>query len=251
MNATAHVDRSRLSPHAFPCLALMVVGALAVSSAHAEDSWKSPLKPGAWAAEFGTNLGFDYGFGVGTAAILSLKRHRSERTAFRWSLGFRLGEGKGEGSTVSSRYGTPQPPGQVDEHNESSFLSTTIQWMAYRPASDRVAIFLAVGPTFRYSHSSYRDLREETISYDLYEHGGVRRHVGLHGSLGFEWFFTNRLSLGGAIDGRGGYEWGNEFYTSEYTRYTPAYTSLYKSNVRTEGVSLNTDGSSLALTAYF
>jgi hypothetical protein len=242
------------SAYSLPIPASLLLAALAAmltapSQARA-DEWKSPLRAGAWAAEFGTNLGSDYGYALGTA-ILSVKRHRSERTAFRWSLGFNFREGEGEGSTATSDLGVPQSPGTLDEHDQTNFLSTTIQWMAYRPTNDRVALYLAAGPTFRYSHGSNRELRDQLSSFDFYEYGTVQRFVGLQASLGFAWFFANRLSLGGAVDARGGYEWGNRYSTSEYVRYSPPYSSLYKRNVRTQDVQFATTGTTLTLTAYF
>lgn len=243
------------SVYCLPILASLLVAApaamLTAPSESRADEWKSPLHAGAWAAEFGTNLGYDYGYGAGTTAVLAVKRHRSERTAFRWSLGFDIKEGEGEGSTSFSEGGTLRPPGTVDQNDESSFLATTIQWMAYRPANDRVALYVAAGPTFLYSRGSSHDLRETLDGYDLWDHGSVRRLVGLQASLGFEWYFTNRLSLGGAVGGRGGYEWGNEYSTSEYIRYAIPYLYVSKRNVRTQDVRFNTIGTTLTLTAYF
>ncbi len=253
-NATTPVYRSRAwAPSSLLGAAFGVAGlALAPSAAAADDDWKSPLRAGAWAAEFRIERDFDYGFGAATTAIISMKRCSSDRTAFRWSIGFDVGESKEEGTGEDSGGTGPVDRGSVDRHREESGVTTGVQWMRYQPVDGRLSVFAALGPGFRYTRSSYRELMDRTNRYSLYESIRLTRSVGLYGTLGFEWFFSRRLSLGAGVGASGEYVWGRSGFTERYVDFvSPFYNSIYQRNFRVEEARFRSSGSSLMLTAYF
>jgi len=257
---------SRPSPRPFrptsgPSLAAIAAGAafLALAAvprpAFAEESFESPLKPGAWAVGFDwiTDSGF-YGVGSSRAVGLTVKRQRSERAAFRLGIGTDYEESQQDGiETRSDSYAYPPDPPEIgvtgNTENHAYFVS--LQWVGYRPVRDRVSVFVAVGPSFGYGFSRTSNVHSSTNEFRQDVYTSVRRSASLLGHIGFEWFFTKRLSLAGQVATLAAYEWGSNdnTYSQEYVNPAGSYEDHQRTTMK--GVRFRTGRAAFMVGAYF
>ncbi|MDH4337859.1 MAG: hypothetical protein OEX18_11365 [Candidatus Krumholzibacteria bacterium] len=157
-------------------VALAVV-ALAVSGAAAQRA--NSLEDGAWALQFGIEGQFisvnSYSGGV------SLKRHFSQKSAFRAGISASAGDSERDHSDID----------QVDGANSWS-TGLILAYQRYiNPHADAV-LYWGIGPAFNYSHSSYNTSRGDSLSSEI---TSKRWSVGADAMLGAEWFATRVISL--------------------------------------------------------
>lgn len=249
-------------------VALIALAALAAAvlptAGRAEESAESPLRAGAWAAEFEIDPSYRYEFGFSSGVTISLKRHHSARSALRFGASVGYGESKSEGESSFERYYVFSNPnyragqGVNENHSESHAYGLFLHLQRHHPMREALSIFWEVGPSVRYSEwkSSTENIYPYSFEYgpgEIYQdsRSSVRRSVSLDLSLGFEWFFNRRLSLGARFGGWGGYTWGEETSTFETFTTDDSYYRLSRDRDDLEGVSVQTSPATVTLSAYF
>lgn len=239
---------------------LVVSLACAPGMSAAEEAERSPLRAGAWAAEFEIDPDIRYDFGFSSGATISVKRHTSERAAFRVGVGARFDNAENN-KTIEDRRISIYPPsyaltGSGDDVRESHGYQAFLYWVRHYAPLERVSMYWEMGPAFRYSQFRYTDSNFYPAYYgpaeeDIYSRSGVERGVTLDVNAGFEWFFTKRLSLGARYGASGGYSWGAEDSESEAFALDGSYYRLDRSFGKTHEVSAQTNGATVVMAAYF
>ncbi|MEK7347656.1 MAG: hypothetical protein AABZ94_02170 [Candidatus Eisenbacteria bacterium] len=243
---------------------LAVLGsALLPLAAQAEDAADSPLRSGAWAAEFELDPSYRYDFGFTSGVTISAKRHHSARSALRFgaSIAFNESEDKGEASyeryyyysnpTFSSKRGT------TERHSENHGYTLFLHLQRYHSVRDAMSIFWELGPSLRYNESDYSS--EYIYPFDFFAPGEINRDsrslvarsAALDLGLGFEWFFNRRLSLGARGGAWWGYSWGTE--SSSYETYTTdnSYYRVGRDRNDLKRVTFQTSPATVTFSAYF
>lgn len=254
--------RFPLTPVRYPLfLALVILSAGSASRvARAEDAADSPLKEGAWAVEFAINPTFDYGFGFTGSATLAAKRHYSPGRALRFGVNAGFNEDESDGTQGHASFYPPYDPfpevveGTVSRHSESHAYSAFLHYIRECPVRDHVAIFGELGPSLRFaqsdSHSEYIS-GYSTPSLGTYDDHSVTRSVALDVNLGFEWFFTNRLSFGARYGAFVAYQWGSRSSGGSDVALDGTRFSRTEENLDTKGADAGTNRATVTLAAYF
>ena len=251
---------SSIHPVWFHGVSLGLALACLPGAALADDAERSPLRAGAWAVQFEVDPTYRYDLGVSSGASLSMKRHRSERTAYRMGVGARFANSEGD-EDLRYRRESIDPPsfdqsGSGRDVYESHSYNAFAYWVRHYSVRDAVSLFWEAGPSFRFS-----EYREESSSLypsyygpgeqDFYTRSGVRRGVTLDANVGFEWFFNRRLSLGARYGVYGGYGWGRQNSTRESYALDGSSYELSRSDERIHDVSFQTSAATVSLAAYF
>jgi hypothetical protein len=217
----------------------------------AEEDWTSPLRPGAWAAEFGLDV-----LGFSDAAEISVKRYSSERTAIRAGVSFYFHEaaedivyesiepGGSLGDTLVLSRGSNN---DYETHEYSLFLHI----MRHVKPSERVSMFIECGPSFRYGSSVRTTDSGFPPAQDRSGSFSIDRVVALDANLGFEWFFTRRLALGARLGAWGGYSWGVRNVSYESGQAGDPFHRLDRSRTDSQGVHLQSSRATVSFSAYF
>ena len=196
-------------------LTLAVVALVGCPGAAAAEE-DSPLRAGAWAAEFELDPRL---FGYTGSATLAVKRHGSSTQALRFGLNVGFSEEEDDGMAEQYLYEPPYYPipqgseGSVVRHRESHLYAPFIHFVREWPVRDRVAIFGEFGPSFRYLESKYHSesiYGFTTQSRSTLDEVRVERLAALDFALGFEWFFSKRISLGARYGAYFAYRWGSD-----------------------------------------
>jgi hypothetical protein len=179
------------------CTGILVVLAMFLTAPVARAAnGDTPLGPGVWSVELG--LSIDDSFDQGT---ISLKRHMSEKTAFRIGVGAQFNEIDAEGDLLDT---TPPSSGDAAQYVSSGVYSAFLHYVRYGMVSDRVATLFSLGPVYQTFRSTQRQSFDVgTPSFQEFENAQEQELYGLEIGLGVEWFFTRRLSLGGEARLRG------------------------------------------------
>jgi hypothetical protein len=226
-------------------------------AAFAEEDPDSPLRAGAWAAEFEVNPLFDFGSG---SATLALKHHSSPGHALRLGVNASFRESKGDGTGEDVRFDPPYYPvttaqttttSQHDEvHTYIAFLHVVREW----PVRDRVALFVESGPSFRFLETTQNrdDFYTGTPAYhSTYDTDFVQRAIAVDLNLGFEWLFSKRLSLGARYGAFADYSWGSQVSIYLEDASDGSYYRLERERTKPKGVDVNTKRATVTLAAYF
>jgi hypothetical protein len=213
-------------------LAAMVMGA---AGAYAQDT---ALETSSWSLELGSNLGFDDDF----TTTIAIRRHLSPSSALRIGLGGTFSRSEGDGTQTA----TPSPTSDTDRLQEFYFYQASLQWIHYATVSDGVAAQFGLGPVMEVTKSYSRSSQQ--IGLPGFSESEFRSSSTLYGlafSLGVEWFFTRRLSLGAraslqAMTGT----------RDEVNNYRTA-ASRTESEIEMDATSVRTQASHIFLTGYF
>ncbi len=148
------------------------------------------LRAGSWAVELNH---FFESVGLSGSNQISLKRLSSERTAFRLSVGAEFSRNVADGET---RYVPPDTTARLYDHAYQRSYSVTLNWVRHFHVSGSFAAQLGLGPTARWGSSN----DDYNSPYgDKYSSSNSSSEYGIEANLGVDWFFANRLSLGGRV----------------------------------------------------
>lgn len=238
-------------------LFLLLLGAVSCPTvAGAEEAADAPLRAGAWAAEFE----FDPNLGYTGSATLAVKRHHSPGGALRLGVNVGFIEEERDGRADQVIYDPPYYPtptgggGSVDRHIElhsyAAFLHLVREW----PVRDRVAMFGEIGPAFRYTESHYYSEYIYGITdpaRDSYDEVYLKRSAALDVGLGFEWFFSKRVSLGARYGAFVAYQWGAVNFERRSVQLNGPSYSEGRERSDTKGFEARTNRATITLAAYF
>lgn len=170
------------------------------SQAKAEGE-KNYLVRGSWSLQFRISNNFTLSNFEG--ALISAKRHLSEKSAIRFGLSLSGSTGDVSSDNISSM----QDSAISNTQNNSSdgelndiTVGVTSQIMFYTTSDKKINFYFGVGPDFSYSRSR-RDYDLQYIRTDFPIRNGVNNDYsrtwtfGLLGSWGVEYFITQKLSL--------------------------------------------------------
>jgi hypothetical protein len=151
---------------------------------------ENSLQEGAWALQFAIDRDFQLRSFQG--ATISLKKHRSDGSAWRLGLGLALDFDTGEDfSTSGSGY-------TADSDANSQAISLVIQKIIYTAPDAPMNFFYGYGPTSSYSHSSSTRTIIYPSSGTNFQEKEKTRHsfsAGISGAVGVEWFPTRSISI--------------------------------------------------------
>lgn len=213
-------------------LAAMVMGA---AGAYAQDT---ALGTSSWSLEFGTSLGAS----GDEFSEIALRRHLSERSALRIGLGGNVNGSEGDGTETQ----TPNPTIDVMRINTFYNYQVSLQWVHYAAVMDRVAAQFGIGPVLEVFRNHNRNTEQFGLpGFNESEFRSDEMLYGLDLSLGVDWFFTRRLSLGGRASLQammGTRHEVNMFRTS---------SSRNTNQVEQDRLDVRTGGGNIYLTGYF
>jgi hypothetical protein len=215
--------------------------------ARGPDAAGAPLRPGVWAIQFEIDPGVTSGIGFSGGAALSGKRHVSERSALRLSVGFDYEEGQSdqEGSYGSSG---PYETGHLATR-EGYFAS--LQWIRHFRTGDRTTVFLGAWPGLRYAHRDYDNDATRAASVWTYESNVTSRGAELDASLGFVWYSAKPVSLGAQYGAFLLYAWEDGGSRDEIVdTAVPAESYLTTSHWDVDGFRVSTRRAVLLLSVY-
>jgi len=223
----------------------------------AEEDTDSPLRAGAWAAEFEIDPVLHYSLSYTSSATLAVKHHSSPGRALRLgaSIGFSETEEDGvrEAEQFDPYLGFDSFAASIDGHSESHDYSLFLHLVRERTVRDRVALFLEVGPSVRYSESLYH--REWIYLYSpsrsTSDTRDVSRAAALDLNLGFEWFFVRRLSLGARYGAFADYSWGSRVESEMNEEIGGPGYIVQHTRTRPKRVDVSTNRATVTLAAYF
>lgn len=175
------------------CLSLCAGGVL-----RADETDGSPvrnsLKPGSWSLQFGITDEWDLESFEGAA--ISCKRHYSNKSAVRISLGTSASSRDGDSELLDR-----QRDGESFSESDASSLAfdLTVLYLYYPSPDKRVNFFVGVGPDIGYSWSERNDGAQscqEQICVDT-RRTSTSNSVSLDARavLGIEWFATENISF--------------------------------------------------------
>jgi len=215
------------------CLALVAPQAARADTALGESSWS---------LEFGTDLGS--GSGDYTIAI---RRHSSASTAWRFGVEAQVSKSDGDGSVTE----TGEPSIGISRFYQDSDVAFTVHWMRFAQVRDNVTATFAVGAVFqrgryvdRYDYASFGP------PIDQSEYRTIYSRYGADLRLGVEWFFSRRMSLGGAVGLRAMLGTDTSVSISRNNLGDPTYYKI-ESETETDTRDLDTLPGLIYLTAYF
>jgi hypothetical protein len=218
-----------------------------------------PLRAGAWAAEFEIDPTYQYSIGYVGSATISVRRHSSERNAWRIGARFGFTEDRGEGEVSRTVFQTGYLPDDAsedtDRHTQSQEYALFLHWMKFHPVQDRLSSFAELGPSFRYgeseSYGEYVSPGTPSSYFDTYDYSAVLRTVALDANLGFEWFFSKRLSLGARFGALAAYRWGMSSESVIHLRTDGSYFYRRVARADSNGAEFRTSRALISFAAYF
>jgi hypothetical protein len=159
---------------------------------------ETALPTARWALEVGTDLGnSDLG------ATIGIRKHLNEHSALRLETSFIWNHQRGDGTTVRTSATNPTQTSPTSMFFESQSQTLALHWMHFTPVREGLTAVFATGPVVT---------RQRLVSRDVFFIGqptylsieSTQRTLtgGWEAILGFEWFFSHRLSLGGDVGAR-------------------------------------------------
>ena len=187
-----------------PLLACLFIAAAtyAENSETAGGQQKNSLVKGAWALQFEIvgdvfNLDLDSFQG----STLSLKKHTSDRSA--WRIGLGLGLALSDQDATRESDGDSDPATDYNADNES--VNVIIQKVSYPSPTAGVNFFYGLGPVAGFSHRESTTKRESPVRE--YTNERFSWSVGASGVIGVEWFPTKLISVLAEYGSVLQYEW--------------------------------------------
>lgn len=202
---------------------------------------ETALGTSTWSLELGTTLG---GYDDNIAGF-AIRRH-SGSSAFRFRVELGLNESDQDGAY--NRTGIPSATAtEAQTYNSHAF---SIQWMRFAEIRENVTATLAVGPVMEHYRSTWR--RGENYGLPaFYENENAQRTTsyGADLSLGVEWFFNPRFSLGGQSGIRA--TAGTRKTVDVLRQGTGATLTIVERNVEGDVRQVTTTSTRILLTGYF
>lgn len=248
------MPRTHLQPLAtlslfLACLGLTLLSAAALADDGEGQEASLPLRSGIWAAQFEVLPQYSgSSFGAGGYTI-SLKRHFTERSALRATIGVTFDERSEEGDHVVTVFDSTATA-NTDRYEKYSGYVVSFQFQRFAAIKDRVGIFWAVGPMVHWNVSEYggRDAFP-AVAQNYSQYRADIWAVGVAASIGFEWFFISRVSLGSRVGVEGSYGWLES--TRQYYYAAPGVEQLDRTETDGHVSEVRTTAFVLALSAYF
>lgn len=241
-----------------PVLAALTLGLLPAPCGAAEGD-EAPLRAGAWALEFEIDPDLSYGFTYSAGATLAVKRHCSPGSAIRFGVAAGFVDEEGDGRRAEIH----EPPiggGLIfasvptERHLESHNYAAFVHLVRERKVSGEIGTFLEAGPSFQYQELNQASLWAyglPSTAYSYQQDAWIQRSVALDAKLGFEWFFSKRLSLGARYGLTAAYTWGAKGSTYDNYDVAGTFRNFSSDQIETHGTRVNTLRATLALATYF
>lgn len=208
--------------------ALLLAAALAFPAAsRSEERMPEPaLHAGAWALQFQIDDNFTLSPFQG--AILSVKRHHSDRSAFRVALGLSLAT-----EDIDATLAEMDTVTSSEARDESSqYVRLDVQYLRYTDPGSPVKLLFGFGPLFTFSNGDAEVTRET---------GSVKTEstawmAGVSGLVGAEWFATDTISLHAEYGIEMTYRWTKATSTTNTTSTLSSETTRHTGNIHARGV---------------
>ncbi len=225
---TARSSKSRLVP-ALLVFSLLVPASVAFAQEDSAAAADSPMRPGAWAIQFGIGDNFDLESFTGGA--LAIKRHSSANCAWRAGVSLFAGDSDGEqlleypDSTVVQEF-------DVDRQS----IGIELDWLRYFGASSTVRPYFGFGPRASWSHDTRTalGLKRETDGWAL----------GAGGVFGAEYRATSAIGI------HAEYRYGLN-YASQTQETVNELGITPTERIETKSWNLSSAGVRFGLSAYF
>lgn len=214
------------------CLALIAPPAAAADTALGESKWS---------LEVGTDLGIDY-----ADYTVGIRRHSGAGSA--WRVGVEASFDNSDGDGKRTETGSADlPMARFEDYHD---WVATLHWMRFAAVRDNLAATFGVGAFYEdYRSSSRSTTAPGTPSFYERENLYASSTYGLDLTLGAEWFFSRRLSLGGQAGLRAGL--GSLTQTSIYRDMVGANVYEDRTEVESDLTTLRTSGGRILLSVYF
>lgn len=214
------------------CLALTAPPAAAADAA---------LGQSKWSLEVGTDLGNGY-----TDYTIGVRRHSGAGSAWRFGIEASFDNLDGDGKRIET--GAADAP--VARFSDYHDWVATLHWMRFAPLRDDLAATFGVGAFYE----DYREASRSTSNVGLpsfyeYESTYGTTGYGLDLTLGAEWFFSRRFSLGGQVGLRAGL--GTSSSTYIIRDGAGATFDHIESTIEGDVTTVRTSGGKILLSAYF
>lgn len=213
---------------------LLVAGLILPISSPAGEPASGPDLDGMWALQFQITNNFTLDDFQGS--IISIKRHTSDRSAWRAGLSLDFDSSSVERSVQPD--GAPAFTDADDGSNQGARLD--LQYLRYTRAGSPVRFLFGGGPFAGISHSSTESYRDG-VTYRKDERD--RWDAGVSGVLGAEWFVGAGLSLHA--------EYGFEFGYTQQERRSEVPTTGEMQKIETDRVAFSARGVLFGVSAYF
>jgi hypothetical protein len=209
------------------------------------DPRKNSLQEGTWALQF--TIDRDFQLSSFQGATISLKKHRSDGSAWRLGLGLALAFDRFEEFSLSKSIG------KRDTDENSQAINIIIQKIVYLDPDASINFFYGYGPKASYSHSNSK--RTDTTPPPSI--ASSKREIALHsfsagisGVVGVEWFATESISILAEYGTILAYSTSKRTSTSRSTSESGT-TNISTTDKVSNGFSLSADAVKFSLSAYF
>ena len=210
----------------------IVIFIFAVSLCAAQDTVSAapaPVKARCWTLEFGIAPNFTLTSFQGTA--VSLSRSISDFQKIRIGVSTSLAATSNDADEIYYAADTVVNKTMQADENGNNSIRLTVQYLTYASPHSAVSLYAALGPLAGITWGS----RESNRNY-FYVGGNLNvsnnsdtqkeYFAGMLGSLGAEWFFSEKISLHAEYGVTGTYSWYKDNYTtSDRSTYTPSSTT--------------------------
>ena len=235
--------------HVFPCRCVLMFLLLLPGAVRAQEGSapRHSLRSGAWALDFGLQPSFA---GFTGAAGIAVKSHLSDRLAIRLGGTVAIDERESDGTRREIYPGYPDV--EYDQTSDYDLREYTV-FLHLQPhisVQDRTTIYLYGGPVAVWSRSTDDEWEVLTNGAHIrYSRDYDAWYAGLDLGAGFEWFWTQRVSLGAyyGVSGMYGEFDREELYRS--SQYAPP-AEVYRTDSG-RAFSVRTRGSFFKIAAYF
>jgi opacity protein-like surface antigen len=172
----------------------------------------------AWTMEFGIASNFTLSTFQGTA--ISVSRYISDYQKIRIGISTSLTSSTNTRQELNFYADTLANKSNLNDNNGFNTVQLTLQYLTYASPAEQISIYFAFGPVAGITWSSYDNQQEFTNvwwNYSKNNSGEKQKQysVGLLGSCGVEWFFSERMSLHAEYALSIQYNWENYEVTSK------------------------------------
>jgi hypothetical protein len=150
---------------------------------------RNSLRPGVWALQFRIDDNFTLSSFQG--ALISLKHHRSAKSAFRLGVNLNLRAFEDDGWFVTTRNDTIISEGRADHYESTQSIQLDFQYVRYPNPNSRLNLFIGIGPLVSFGQHH----RDAVSASRRRETKLTTWGVGASGQLGVEWFAITRISF--------------------------------------------------------
>jgi hypothetical protein len=217
---------------------LLIFSFLCTSSLLAQDSLSvigKFIQDHSWTMDFGISSNLTLKSFQGTA--ISLSKFTSDYQKYR--LGVSVGLNQSSGDQSGSQYNADTLSNNSNAHsdNYNNSLQITFQYITYATPKAQTSIYFGIGPLvgiswYKNNSNSNTNSVGDYQNQSGYTNTNSNYFVGVLGSVGVEWFFSEHISIHAEYGLSAQYNWGNTQLSNTYqTIYNPIlYTNSYYSN---------------------